>query len=35
VEALAIRLWEELEPRMEALKQGETVEVTAETYSFI
>eukprot|EP00435_Cladocopium_sp_Y103_P042205 s268_g11.t1 len=34
-EGLAMRLWEDLEPQMEALRMGETVEVLAETYSFI
>jgi len=33
-EKLAVRLWEELEPQMEALQHGEMVVVTAETYSF-
>jgi len=34
LENLAIRLWEELEPQMEALQRGEPVEVTSETYNF-
>jgi len=33
-EKLAVRLWEELEPQMEALQHGEMVVVTAETYRF-
>eukprot|EP00434_Breviolum_minutum_P022473 symbB.v1.2.019834.t1/scaffold1644.1/size164340/4 len=33
-EKLAVRLWEELEPQMEALQHGELIVVTAETYSF-
>lgn len=35
LENLAIRLWEELEPQIEALQRGEPVEVTSETYNFI
>lgn len=35
VESLAIRIWEELERRMEELKNGQSVEVTAEIFSFI
>ena len=34
LENLAIRLWEELEPQIEALQRGEPVEVTSETYNF-
>jgi len=35
LENLAVRLWEELEPQIEALQCGKPVEVTAETYNFI
>eukprot|EP00434_Breviolum_minutum_P016162 symbB.v1.2.014241.t1/scaffold1038.1/size142643/1 len=34
LENLAIRLWEELEPQIEALQRGEPVEVASETYNF-
>jgi len=34
-EGLAVRLWQELEPQIEALQHGEAIEVMAEIYSFI
>lgn len=35
VESLAIRIWEELDRKMKALKNGQSVEVTADIFSFI
>lgn len=34
-ESLAVRLWQDLEKKLDALQNGEIVEVTSETYSFL
>ncbi|CAJ1427947.1 unnamed protein product [Effrenium voratum] len=34
-ETRALRIWEDLEPQVQALQEGKVVEITAETYNFI